>query len=112
MKLDDVGLFLSKKASAFAKRVGGLMVRSAPVLMKFLSIAGTIAMFLVGGGLFVHNVTPVHHFIEHVMPDNTGGDLLGNVIEALVGVAVGLVVFVVVELGKKIVSKVRRPAAS
>lgn len=112
VKLDDVGLFLSKKASAFAKRVGGLMVRSAPVLMKFLSIAGTIAMFLVGGGLFVHNVTPVHHFIEKVMPDNTGGELLGNVVEALVGVAVGLVVFVVVELVKKLVSKVRRPATS
>ena len=48
---------------AFAERVY-LILRGAPYLMKFLSIAGTAAMFLVGGSLLVHGIAPLHHFIE------------------------------------------------
>jgi predicted DNA repair protein MutK len=62
VKLDDAGLYLSKKGGALATFGRGLLV-SAPWLMKFLSVAGTLAMFLVGGGILVHNVAAVHHLV-------------------------------------------------
>ncbi|WP_448143771.1 DUF808 domain-containing protein [Stenotrophomonas bentonitica] len=62
VKLDDAGLYLSKKGGALAAFGRGLLV-SAPWLMKFLSVAGTLAMFLVGGGILVHNVPAVHHLV-------------------------------------------------
>jgi predicted DNA repair protein MutK len=55
VKLDDVGLRLSKQTGA-ARRLGQLILRGAPYLMKGLSIAGTVAMFLVGGGILVHGI--------------------------------------------------------
>ncbi|MCY1430994.1 Inner membrane protein YedI [compost metagenome] len=62
VKLDDAGLYLSKKGGSLAAFGRGLLV-SAPWLMKFLSVAGTLAMFLVGGGILVHNVPAVHHLV-------------------------------------------------
>ncbi|VTN40496.1 Inner membrane protein yedI [Raoultella ornithinolytica] len=50
MKLDDVGYWLVKKSSALARWVGNGLLAVAPRLMKLLSIVGTLAMFLVGGG--------------------------------------------------------------
>lgn len=67
VKLDDIGLHLMQKSpsqSSFTYRLGALLLTAAPKLMKFLSIAGTIAMFLVGGGILSHNLAPVHHAIE------------------------------------------------
>jgi predicted DNA repair protein MutK len=67
VKVDDLGLYLFQKpqAGAFTKKFGQALLSSAPVMMKFLSIAGTIAMFLVGGGILVHGVPAVHHLFEH-----------------------------------------------
>lgn len=66
VKVDDLGLYLTQKpnASAFTKGVGSFLLKLAPKMMKFLSIAGTIAMFLVGGGILVHGVPVVHHLFE------------------------------------------------
>jgi predicted DNA repair protein MutK len=67
VKLDDIGLHLMQKSpsqSSFTYRLGALLLTAAPKLMKFLSIAGTVAMFLVGGGILSHNLAPVHHAIE------------------------------------------------
>jgi hypothetical protein len=44
--------------------MGRMIVAGTPYLMKFLSIAGTAAMFLVGGGILAHGIPPVHHLIE------------------------------------------------
>ncbi|MDO6822510.1 DUF808 domain-containing protein [Marinobacter sp. 1_MG-2023] len=65
VKLDDAGLYLSQKDSELAKRVGNGILWLAPYLMKGLSILGTLAMFLVGGGILVHGVPPLYHAIEH-----------------------------------------------
>lgn len=65
VKLDDLGLYLSLKKGA-AEMLGRGILKAAPILMKTLSIAGTVAMFLVGGGILVHGIPPVHHWIEHV----------------------------------------------
>jgi hypothetical protein len=64
VKLDDAGLWLSRRDSDAARAVGAGILRSAPWLMKLLSIAGTAAMFLVGGGILVHGLPPLHQAVQ------------------------------------------------
>jgi predicted DNA repair protein MutK len=66
VKLDDLGLWLAKKQSALMRAIGTGLVRSTPWLMKGLSVAGTAAMFLVGGGIIVHGLPgeTLHHLSE------------------------------------------------
>jgi len=61
VKIDDLGLYLTRRPSAtpeggFTQALGRGLLRAAPVLMKVLSVAGTAAMFLVGGGILVHGL--------------------------------------------------------
>jgi predicted DNA repair protein MutK len=63
VKLDDFGLWLSRRGAA-AATVGRGILRAAPWLMKGLSVAGTAAMFLVGGGILTHGIPALHHAIE------------------------------------------------
>lgn len=64
VKIDDLGYWLQKKSSALAKSIGGVLLATAPWLMKILTVVGTVAMFLVGGGIIVHGVPFLHHAIE------------------------------------------------
>jgi len=64
VKVDDLGLWLSRRGSTAAQAVGRGILRSAPWLMKTLSVAGTAAMFLVGGGILVHGIAPLAHALE------------------------------------------------
>ena len=71
IKLDDAGLRLSQcsgdTASARMQRgLGGAILAGAPWLMKGLSLVGTAAMFLVGGGILVHGIPPLHHAFEQL----------------------------------------------
>lgn len=97
VKLDDLGYHLMQKPSAGAKRMGEMILAFAPKLMKFLSIAGTLAMFLVGGGIIAHGVGAIHHGIEH-LGDLSGvfGGLTENVLNGLVGLVAGLIVVAIV----------------
>jgi predicted DNA repair protein MutK len=61
VKLDDAGLALSRRPGALVRRVGALLLAAAPRLMKLLSVAGTAAMFLVGGGILVHGIGALEH---------------------------------------------------
>ena len=72
VKLDDIGLYLSEKDGALAQRLGNGILWLAPYLMKTLSIFGTLAMFLVGGGILVHGIPPVYKAIEHFAVDFGG----------------------------------------
>ena len=95
VKLDDAGLHLHRStgdgAIAGARRaIGGAILAAAPWLMKALSVAGTAAMFLVGGGILVHGLPPLAGAVE-AMARNAGAaglaaSLLAN---ALAGVAAG-----------------------
>ncbi|MRG02439.1 DUF808 family protein, partial [Klebsiella quasipneumoniae] len=58
VKLDDIGYWLEEKSSAVARGIGKGLLVLAPWLMKSLSIVGTLAMFLVGGGIVVHGIAP------------------------------------------------------
>ncbi len=95
VKLDDAGLYLSRKGGALAAFGRGLLV-SAPWLMKFLSVAGTAAMFLVGGGILVHNVPALHHFVQGLGGDGQWGWLVSALGNVVVGVIAGAVVLAVV----------------
>ena len=107
VKLDDLGLYLSQRASAVAQAVGRAILRVAPWLMKALSIAGTAAMFLVGGGILLHGVPALGHSMEEWLaqwgaPALTIGSMLAN---ALVGIVAGAIVLAVVEVVKKLLPK-------
>ena len=90
VKLDDFGLHLTRRASAGARAVGRGILRAAPWLMKGLSIAGTAAMFLVGGSILEHGLPPLHHFSDAIVERAGGAGLLaGMLFDALVGVVAG-----------------------
>jgi predicted DNA repair protein MutK len=107
VKLDDLGLYLSRKASAAARAVGDGILKAAPYLMKGLSIAGTAAMFLVGGGILTHGVPAVHHAIEAVAKNagGVGGLLVSSLLDAVVGLIAGALTLVVVMAVKKMLGK-------
>ncbi len=89
VKLDDLGLHLSRAASGAARAVGGGILAAAPWLMKALSIAGTAAMFLVGGGILTHGIPPLHHWIEGVA--SSAGPALGAVLPTLLDGVAGVI---------------------
>jgi predicted DNA repair protein MutK len=92
IKLDDAGLHLSQRGgdSAFARMqrgLGGAILAGAPWLMKGLSVAGTAAMFLVGGGIVVHGIPPLHHVFEHLADGLTRVPAVGDTLRWLTLIA-------------------------
>ncbi|MDM0046244.1 DUF808 domain-containing protein [Variovorax dokdonensis] len=112
VKLDDLGLYLSRKAGSVAQAIGRGILFAAPWLMKALSVAGTAAMFLVGGGILVHGVPSVAHAIEEVLAGWGGvGAVVGNMLaNAVIGIVAGAVVLLVVEGVKKMLGSGKRAA--
>jgi len=106
VKIDDLGLHLSQRASRGAQRTGELILRAAPWLMKSLSVAGTAAMFLVGGGILVHGVPPLHHGIEH-WAESVGAlqGLVTLLLDGLVGAIAGAIVLGVVTLAQRMLGR-------
>ena len=114
VKLDDAGLALNRDAGAsawsrFKRALGRGILRSAPWLMKFLSVAGTAAMFLVGGSILVHGVPALEHFIEPYAQGGMG-TLVSMLFDAAVGMVAGAVVLAVVTLFNKLRGKKALPA--
>lgn len=107
VKLDDLGLRLQRAGSAAVRRLGDGILVAAPWLMKFLSVAGTAAMFLVGGGILVHGVHPVAEAIEHALGGFGGlaGALLPPLANGLLGVAAGALVLAGVTLARKLFAR-------
>ncbi|HEI8865872.1 TPA: DUF808 domain-containing protein [Serratia odorifera] len=95
VKLDDLGLYLSRKTSSLAQVVGRAIVGAAPYLMKTLSIVGTIAMFMVGGGILTHGLPSVHHLFEdwasHITVIPSFDHIVQGVVPSLLNVAFGFV---------------------
>lgn len=104
VKIDDAGLYLAKKGGAVAA-FGRGMVASAPWLMKFLSIAGTAAMFLVGGGILVHNVPALHHWVLAHGGEGQWAWLVNALANVGVGVVIGALVLGAVMLVQKLRGK-------
>src|SRR5471032_1810794 len=65
VKLDDAGLYLSRRGGSAVRAVGRVLLATAPKLMKLLSVVGTVAMFMVGGGILTHGLPAAHALVEH-----------------------------------------------
>lgn len=110
VKLDDLGLYLSQREGKAGPAFGRFILRAAPYLMKFLSIAGTAAMFLVGGGIIAHAIPQLHHASEWAV--SLGGvigwilPLLGN---GVLGVIAGALVLALVTAARKLLARQAQP---
>jgi uncharacterized protein len=109
VKLDDAGLYLHQFPgdnvwARFKRWFGARLVAFAPWLMKALGIVGTVAMFMVGGGILVHGIHPLAEAIEHLALSLGGlpGALTPTIGGVLVGLVAGAAVLVVVESVKKV----------
>lgn len=95
VKLDDLGLNLQQRPGAFARRIGGAMLAFCPWLMKALSVVGTLAMFLVGGGILVHGIPMLGqllHGLEHSAQSlPTVGHFIASLTPTLVNGLAGLI---------------------
>jgi predicted DNA repair protein MutK len=115
VKLDDGGLYLLQKNAkniwhGFLRKIGAFLLRAAPMLMKTLSVVGTAAMFMVGGGILTHGIPVVHHGIQHLA--ETAGMMTGIgvmlqaitpvTLDALFGIAAGACVLLGISLASRI----------
>jgi hypothetical protein len=106
VKLDDAGLYLTQRASAAVQSLGRGILWLAPWLMKLLSVVGTAAMFMVGGGILTHGIPGAHGLIHHWVETIAALPALGGVlavlaptlIDALFGVLVGALVLLLVSV--------------
>ncbi len=97
VKLDDAGLYLPQGPTASAQALGRGLLGFAPILMKTLSVVGTAAMFLVGGGILLHGVPALGHAVEQGTEALAwAGPLANSLIGGAVGVLAGAVVVGVV----------------
>jgi predicted DNA repair protein MutK len=103
VKLDDLGLWLTQKPGQIAKKIGSAILSAAPYMMKTLSVVGTAAMFLVGGGILTHGVPVLHHWIEGVgAAAGSVGFAVPMLLNGVAGIIAGAVVLAVVSVVSKI----------
>jgi predicted DNA repair protein MutK len=116
VKLDDLGLMLTGRRgdglpARFARALGRGILAAAPWLMKFLSVAGTLAMFLVGGGILVHGLHVLAAPIEALAARFDGsGSLVLLVANLVVGILAGALVLGALALAKRLAARRSRPA--
>ena len=111
VKLDDAGLRMSRMPNDALQGMGRGILRAAPWLMKALAVAGTAAMFLVGGGILTHGVHAVGEWIRDAAIDAAqipgAGTVLGALTTMLANAAVGIVAGALVVLGLKLFQRLR-----
>lgn len=106
VKLDDMGVHLLNKPSSSSQAIGRALLAFAPKLMKFLSFAGTLAMFLVGGGILVHGINILHHQAEDLAAlSGVFGGFTEALYNGIVGLIAGLIILAVVIVAKKAFGK-------
>lgn len=105
VKLDDMGYWLVEKRSALARMLGKSLLFIAPWLMKVLSVVGTLAMFLVGGGIVVHGIAPLHHVVELIAQSNNA--FAAALLPMLVNLVLGFIIGAVVLSAVKVIARLR-----
>jgi len=85
VRMDDAGFYLLRKSNnkGFWTFLGGILIKALPLVIKFLAVVGTIALILVSGGIFIHNIDFIHHLIPHNIPSILS--------EFVVGIVFGLI---------------------
>ena len=99
VRMDEVGYRLIKsndKEKSFSKFIGNLLVQSLPKIIKSLSVIGTIALLLVAGGIFSHNIAFLHHFLNEIP---------AIIKDFICGLLVGIAALILVNVFNKIVGK-------
>jgi predicted DNA repair protein MutK len=118
VKLDDAGLYLSQVEGedgwdGLRRSLGRGILRAAPWLMKALSVAGTAAMFLVGGGILAHGIPYLHHIVENLGHAVASTPAVGPALEIVAGMLanalIGIVAGALVLAGVSSLQKLRRP---
>ncbi|HHC6503875.1 DUF808 domain-containing protein [Vibrio parahaemolyticus] len=109
VKLDDLGFYLEirSKGKGWMAKVGSALVAFAPKLMKLLTIVGTAAMFLVGGGIVVHNVPAIHHFVEPIIMNFSGHSVATAILPILLNGIIGFVAGLIVVAVWTVIEKLR-----
>jgi len=97
VRMDDLGLVLVSKKNATSKWLGNLLIRALPLIIKGLAFVGTIALVMVAGGIFVHEIEQIHHLVAGLP------SLVGEVLAGLFG---GVIAFIAVKLVDLIYRKV------
>ncbi|WP_272691039.1 DUF808 domain-containing protein [Providencia sp. PROV116] len=109
VKLDDLGFYLQKKTSSLLKKCGNALIYATPYLMKTLSIVGTAAMFMVGGGILTHGISYISEWITEISFTTTLTPIIGStmqfvlptIINLCFGLVTGLILVVIISLFKK-----------
>jgi predicted DNA repair protein MutK len=109
VKLDDAGLYLSKRSGSLQSKIGTAILTAAPYLMKGLSIVGTAAMFMVGGSILTHGIPGAEEFIHKTASVISAIPGIGGLLEAvaptllnaLVGIVAGAVTLAVVTVSQR-----------
>ena len=102
VRMDDAGFYLMRKGNekGFLASLGGVLIKALPLVIKFLAVVGTIALILVSGGIFLHNIEYIHHLVPHSIPS--------TVAEFGVGIAFGLVAVLLMTGFKKVKSLIKK----
>ncbi len=110
VKLDDGGLYLAQQNSAWQRGLGRGILAFAPWMMKTLSVVGTAAMFLVGGGILTHGWPALHHLAESITAQAAAvpglSTLAPLLVDGITGVLAGAAALAVVTLVQKLRTKV------
>ncbi len=99
VRMDDMGFALIQKSDnrkGVLFSIGSVLVKALPIVIKSLSFIGTVALLLVAGGIFTHNIEVLHHFAESIP---------GVIKDFVIGIAVGLLAVMVVKLVSKVLKK-------
>ena len=102
VRMDDAGFYLMRRSDdkSFLSSLGGLLIKALPFVIKALAVLGTIALILVSGGIFLHNIDYLHHLIPHSIPSVLA--------EFSMGIVFGLVTVLVMTVFKKLKSNFKK----
>ncbi|WP_294304283.1 DUF808 domain-containing protein [uncultured Chryseobacterium sp.] len=105
VRMDDAGFKLIKKSNdkGFFGKLGHLLVKALPIVIKALGVIGTIALIMVAGGIFAHRI----EYFHHLLPEWSSSEILTKVKEILLGLAGGILGVILFTLGKGAVSLVK-----
>ena len=101
VRMDDAGFKLIKRSDdkGFFSGLGHFLVKALPIIIKILAVVGTIALILVSGGIFVHNIEYFHHILPNIP---------STIKEFAFGLIAGLLMVGLVTLGKKVIALVKK----
>lgn len=102
VRMDDAGFFLMKKSGnkGFFSGLGQILIKALPIVIKVLGVVGTIALILVSGGIFHHNIDYIHHIVPTDIPE--------QIPQFGLGIVFGLAAVLLMTIGKKIIGLIKK----